>query len=213
MPLKAIVLVSGGIDSTVALWWAKRKGWALVPMTINYHGRPKAERRALRNILKEAGIEGLIRVPMNFLKEAENLIKEGVAGENLASAPEGYIPARNMIFYSIAAYYAEMIDADVIVGGHNAGDPEEFPDSGKGFFSSMKRVFDIGLLNSRKRRIRIVLPLAGKTKAGVLGLGLSLNAPLSSTWSCNTDGARPCGKCGSCLERSEAYAELQLEEL
>ncbi len=209
--IRAIILISGGVDSTVALWWAKKKGWEIIPLTMSYHQRPKAEKRALRTILRKARVSGLIDVPLGFLKETQDLVKEGLGRKDLTDAPDSYIPARNMIFYAIAAYYAEAIGADVIVGGHNAGDPVEFPDSGKGFFESMERLYGRGLWSRRGKRVRIVLPLAGKDKVGVIRLGLQMGVPLSVTWSCHRDGAKPCGRCGSCEERDEAFSESGME--
>lgn len=208
---KAIVLISGGIDSTVALWWAMKKDWEIVPLTMSYNERPKAERKALRAILRKTRISGLIEVPLDFIKEAQDLVKDGLGGDEFPDSPEGYIPARNMIFYSIAAYYAESIGADVIIGGHNEGDPDEFPDSSKRFFESMERLYGIGLWSGKGRKVRILLPLAGKDKVGVVRLGLRLGVPLSATWSCSSDGAKPCGRCGSCIERDEAFAELGID--
>ena len=210
--MKVIVLVSGGIDSTVALWWARSMDWSIVPMTMDYQGRPNAERLALKRILRVAGIRELIKVHLAFLKEAEDLIREGAAGKNLETAPGGYIPARNMIFYSIAAHYAEAIGADAVIGGHNAGDPEDFPDSSKRFFAIMERLYETGLLNRGKRNVRIILPLAGMDKVAVLRAGHRLGAPLSLAWSCNRDGRKPCGRCGSCRERIDSYKELGIKD-
>ena len=208
--MRAVVLVSGGIDSTVALWWARRRGWEVIPLTFNYHERPKAERRALRAILRRASVSHLIEVPMDFLKEAKGLVKEGISRMTMNDAPEGYIPARNMIFYSIAAYYAEAVGAEIIVGGHNVSDPEEFPDSSRRFFRSMERLYGIGLWSYHRRRIEIALPLAGKSKTQVIRLGLQLGAPLLLTWSCHEDRTEPCGRCGSCKERDESFADVGL---
>jgi len=210
--IKAIVLVSGGIDSTVALYWAVKKGWEIVPLTIDYHARPEAEKNAVSAILKTAGVRAPIKIPMDFLKEIEDLGEEGVLRQALAGAPAAYVPARNMIFYSIAAHYAEVLGAEVIVGGHNNGDPQEFPDSSPRFFEGIGRVMTMGLWSGKNTPLRIELPLKKKTKAQVIRLGIELGAPLQLTWSCHYDFEIPCGKCPSCLERAEAFNALGLED-
>lgn len=209
---KAIILVSGGIDSTVALYWAIKRGWEVVPLTFNYHARPEAEKASVRDLLRKAAVRGLIQIDMDFLKDVEDLKEDARLGPTLVGAPEAYIPARNMIFYSVAAYHAETLGADVIVGGHNGGDPEEFPDSSPSFFAGMDRAMKMGLWSSKNGRVRIEIPFKNKTKTQVLRLGLKLGVPLGLTWSCHYDGMTPCGKCSSCIERAEAFAALGVRD-
>jgi 7-cyano-7-deazaguanine synthase len=206
---KAIVLISGGIDSTVALWWVMRKGWEPIPLTVDYFARAKAEKTATRRILKKARIDRLIEVPLDSVKEVSDLAKEGRLPGRIKHAPEGYIPARNMIFYSIAAYYAEVFGAEYIVGGHNKGDPEEFPDSSPSFFRLMNGLLRMGLWSYRQKAVKVLTPLKDKTKQEVVRLGLRLGAPLDLTWSCRFDAKRPCGKCSSCIERNQALSPVR----
>lgn len=210
--IKAIVLVSGGIDSTVALYWAVKQGWEIAPLTIDYHARPEAEKNAVSAILKAAGVRAPIKIPMDFLKEIEDLGEEGVLRPALAGAPAAYIPARNMIFYSIAAHYAEVLGAEAIVGGHNSEDPQEFPDSSPRFFEGIDRVITMGLWSGKNTPLRIELPLKRKTKAQVIELGMGLGAAIELTWSCHYDLDVPCGACSSCVERAEAFDALGLED-
>ena len=100
--MRALVLLSGGVDSAVCLWWARRQRWDLLPLTVDYHERPAAELRAIRDLLAAAGVRDLVRVPMPFLKEVSDLRKEGLQNGLLRGAPDSYIPARNMIFYALA---------------------------------------------------------------------------------------------------------------
>jgi len=143
---------------------------------------------------------------LRAVKEVYDLAREGRVPRTLKDAPEGYIPARNMIFYSIAAYYAEVFGAEFIVGGHNRGDPEEFPDSNPSFFRQMNISLRMGLWSYRQKAVKILTPLRDKTKQDVVRLGLRLGAPLRLTWSCRFDGKEPCGKCSSCIERDQALA-------
>jgi 7-cyano-7-deazaguanine synthase len=208
---KAVVLISGGIDSTVALWWAMSRGWQPIPLTFDYYARPEAEKAATRSILRKAGIRRFIEVPLRFVREVEDLGGDVSGRGRLRGAPDGYIPARNMIFYSVAAYYAEVRDAEFIVGGHNLADPEEFPDSARDFFKQLNALLKIGLWSYKRGPAKILTPLKDKSKRDVVRLGLRLGAPLDLTWSCHRDGRKPCGRCSSCVERNLAFSSAGLD--
>ncbi len=208
---KVIVLVSGGIDSTVALWWAMSQGWVAIPLTFDYFARPRAEKIATGRVLRKAGIRHLVEVPLEFMKESEDIAKHRDFPSRLRGFPEGYVPARNMIFYSIAAYYSEVLDARFVVGGHNETDTQEFPDSSPGFFRELNRLLVKGLWSYERGPVKILTPLHHKTKNRVVRLGLKLGAPIDLTWSCHHDGKQPCGKCSSCVERYEAFRTVGLQ--
>jgi 7-cyano-7-deazaguanine synthase len=206
--VKALVLLSGGIDSAVCLWWARRQGWDAVALTVDYHERPKAETRAVRDLLAGARVKDLITVPLPFLMEIDDLKKDGLVNPLLEAAPGPYIPARNMIFYALAGYYAETLGTPLIVGGHNGIDPETFPDSSPDFFTHVNSLYRLGLWSYPRSPVSIKLPLAGKPKDEVLSMGLKLGVPFEVTWSCYWDGEKHCGRCGSCLERKDAFRRL-----
>ena len=209
---RALVLLSGGIDSAVCLWWSRRQRWNILPLTIDYHERPAAEVRAVRSLLAAAGIRNLVEVPLPFLKEVSDLKDDGLPDRLRHGAPDAYIPARNMIFYALAGYYAETLDAPLIIGGHNGIDPETFPDSSPDFFTHVNSLYRLGLWSYAKNPVSIKLPLAGKPKEEVVSLGLKLGVPFERTWSCYFDGATHCGRCPSCLERREAFRRLGIPD-
>lgn len=210
--LKALVLLSGGLDSAVCLWWSRQQGWDLLPLTVDYHLRPAAEVRAVRRLLGAAELRELLQVPLPFLKEVTDLRKEGLQNPLLGEAPDAYIPARNMIFYALAGYYAETLGTNLIVGGHNGIDPETFPDSSPEFFTHVNSLYRLGLWSYGKSRVSIKLPLAGKPKEEVVNMGLRLGVPFDLTWSCYFDGDTHCGRCPSCVERREAFAGLGVRD-
>ena len=206
--MKALVLLSGGIDSAVCLWWAHRQGWDLLPLTVDYHERPAAELRAIQELMAALSVRDLVRVPLPFLKDVSDLKKEGLRNPLLAGAPEAYVPARNMVFYALAGYYAETLGTGCIVGGHNGIDPETFPDSSPDFFAHVNSLYRLGLWSYPQNRVAIKLPLAGKPKEEVVSLGREFGVPFERTWSCYFDGATHCGRCPSCVERREAFRRL-----
>ncbi len=199
---RAIVLLSGGVDSAAALAWTKQNYKDVVAITFHYHLRPFRERLAAYRLL-QIFPASLIEVPAEFLLEATDTqsFKEMV--------PEGYVPNRNMIFYSIAAYYAEIRSCDAIIGGHINVDSESFPDASPKFFEDLSQLINRALL---VHKIRIELPFAKMTKAEVMQKAMEWKVPFQYTWSCYWDDSKPCGKCVSCIERAEAFQKLNIRD-
>lgn len=198
----------------MTLWWARRNGWDVRPLTFHYFNRPKAEVRAIGALLPAAEIQGVREVDLPFLMEIDDMRKQGVAFDNreLTRSPEGYIPARNLIFYALAAHYAELDRARWVIGGHNGTDPEQFPDSSPKFFNFVNSLYRLGIWSYGTSPMHVLLPLSGKTKVEVVRLGLELEVPFADTWSCFWDGDVHCGTCVSCRERRDAFAALGVED-
>jgi 7-cyano-7-deazaguanine synthase len=207
----AVVLLSGGLDSAVALYWARGQGFRLHALEIEYHRRPPRERACSEALARATDAERLV-VHLPFLREAEDQPADRRPAA-LSGAPRGYLPARNLVFYSIAAHCAESLGASIIVGGHNRPDGERFPDARRGFFDALERLFADGLWSARERPLRVALPLAAMDKTAALRLGLDLGVPFAQTWSCYEDDAeRPCGRCPSCVERARAFEAVGLSD-
>ncbi len=208
----AIVLLSGGIDSAVALYWAHQKAYDIVALSFNYHLRPKNENKAAQKLAENLQIE-LIEVPLPFIKESIDLRIEGFPVPSAVNAPEGFIPSRNLVFYSIAGYYAQVFGCDNIIGGHIAIDPEKFPDASPNFFEVLEKLINKGRHTKEKDAIKLLFPLLKMTKMDVISLAKKLEVPLEWTWSCYSDGEQPCGKCNSCRKRLEALSKLNYSDL
>lgn len=192
--VRALVLLSGGLDSAVALWWARREGHDVAALAFSYPGRPKAEARAARDLAARAGVR-LDEVPLPFVVEPD--------GGRFSGAPRGYIPGRNALFYAAAAHRAEVGGFDLIVGGHNADDARRFPDASPAYFARLGVLLGEGLWLPRGALApRLVMPLSTLPKREVVALGRELGVPLALSWSCYEDGEAPCGTCPSCTERS-----------
>jgi 7-cyano-7-deazaguanine synthase len=200
---RALVLLSGGIDSAAALAWSKQNYSDVIAITFQYYLRPFRERLSVFRLL-ESFRAPLIEVPAEFLRETVDLPQP-----LNPDVPEGYIPNRNMIFYSIACYYAETKECNTIVGGHIGIDSESFPDASRDFFQRFSDLANHALLT---RKIKIELPFAKNTKAEVIKNAIEWGVPLESTWSCYWDSKQPCGKCVSCVERAEAFASVGIQD-
>ncbi|MDQ1278843.1 MAG: 7-cyano-7-deazaguanine synthase [Thermoproteota archaeon] len=213
MPI-AIVLLSGGIDSTTALYWAMKQEFTILSITCKYPSRPAKELEAVRNIKQCAGVN-CIEVELPFLRTAAEIMKENPSLLGNAKIPEGFIPARNTIFYSVATYFAEIYNASFIVAGHIETDSIGFPDATPRFFQLMEQLINETKLkrdNDSLNGIQLVMPFLHRTKQDVLKIGSTLGVPYELTWSCYYDGNEPCQRCVQCSERTDAFAKAGLKD-
>jgi 7-cyano-7-deazaguanine synthase len=205
--VRSLVLVSGGLDSTVALWWSRAQDHEVVPLTFHYPGRPRGEVRATEEVVRAAGVGPLVEADIPFLREVGDLDAR-VRPLAFAGAPAGYIPARNALFYAAASHHAQILACDLVVGGHNADDARLFPDASARFFEDLDRLLRRGLWSGPGAPApRLEMPLLRLPKDEVAALGARLGAPLHRTWSCYEDGEGPCGACPACLRRGAAPAQ------
>lgn len=208
---KAIILLSGGVDSAVALYWAIKQQYEVTALSINFYMRSPREQEAVHEFVRHTKVK-LLEVEIPFLKEASNLEEEHVKLPYTNQYPEGYVPTRNLLFYAIAAYYAEILGINTIIGGHLQSDPEKFPDSAPQFFQSLGRIINTTKLPIDKTKVEFVMPLANQTKAEVIRLGQRLHVPLEFAWSCYWEDPIPCGVCNACKERAEAFKEAKMDD-
>jgi 7-cyano-7-deazaguanine synthase len=209
---KAVVLLSGGLDSATTLYYAISKRYAVRALIFDYGQRHRREIRAAITVARAA------RVPFKVVKislpwkgsallDASIRVPEKLSGKK-GSIPVTYVPARNIIFLSFAASFAEAVGAGAIFIGANAVDYSGYPDCRPEFFRAFQRSLDKGLKAAvQKRKIRIKTPLLRLTKAGIVRLGQRLKVPYAKTWSCYKGGRRPCGVCDSCRLRAKGFRE------
>ncbi|MFA5112756.1 MAG: 7-cyano-7-deazaguanine synthase QueC [Candidatus Margulisiibacteriota bacterium] len=201
---KAVVLLSGGLDSTTTLYYAKSKGYQCFALIFDYGQRHRRELRSAMAVAKCAGVKHQvlqIKLPWkgsSLLDKKKNI----PANRKLKGIPSTYVPARNTIFLSFALSYAEAIGAKAIFIGANAVDFSGYPDCRPAFYRAFRKVAEQG---TKAKKIKIVTPLLKLTKKQIVTLGRKLKAPLDLTWSCYQGGAKPCGVCDSCRLRARGF--------
>ncbi len=200
---RAILMLSGGIDSATSLYWAINEGYEIIALSLNYKWRPEKEKEAAKKLAEMMKIK-LIELSIPYVMGATDLRLEGYPIPSATNAPEGYIPLKNLMFYSTAAYFAEMYGATTIIGGHIQEDFQKFPDSRPSFFKNLEEVIANSKHDKDFHKISFFFPFSKKTKREIINLAHKLHVPISITWSCYGDFQEPCGKCNSCLKRQEA---------
>ena len=214
---KAIVLLSGGLDSATTLYYAVSKGYAVHALIFDYGQRHRREIKAAKAVARAAGVPfEVVKIGLPWkgsaLLDISIRVPEKLSSQP-GSIPVTYVPARNIIFLSFAASFAEAVGASAIFIGANAVDYSGYPDCRPGFFRAFQRALDQGLKTAvQKRPIRIETPLVRLTKAGIVRLGQRLGVPYGKTWSCYKGDLRPCGVCDSCRLRARGFKEAGVRD-
>jgi 7-cyano-7-deazaguanine synthase len=220
MRKKAVVLLSGGLDSTTALYWAKTKGYAPVALGVRYGQRHVRELKAARAVARKAGAPfHEVSFTLPWL-EGSSLTNKKLKLPDIALAkigtgpiPSTYVPGRNTIFLSLAASLADAIGAEAIVIGANALDYSGYPDCRPPFLDAFSKVARLGTKRgSEGKALKVLAPLLRLDKKGIVRLAEKVGAPLSLTWSCYAGSARPCGRCDSCRLRAKGFREAGAED-
>jgi len=213
-PKKAIVLFSGGLDSTTCLYWARAQGYECEALTVSYGQRHKREIAFAKAITRYLGIKHhLIDLKLPWLA-ASSLVDSqqplpDIAVDQISHAgvPSTYVPGRNLMFLSIAGSLLDAVGADAIIAGPNAIDFSGYPDCTPGFFKAAGEALNRGTTRGVREGIEVLAPLMDMNKADIVRLAVELKVPLKYTWSCYAGGEKPCGKCDSCKLRAKGFKE------
>lgn len=203
----ALVVCSGGVDSVTALYWAKTRYSRVAAITFSYgSNHNQRERACLRHICKETVTPlTVVTLPLgrhlksSLLSGADKIPEGHYAADNMKST---VVPFRNGIMLSFAAGFAESNGFDCIVLGNHGGDHAIYPDCRPEFIDGIAAAIKAGTWN----RVKVLSPFCNKTKADIVRLGVRLGVPYEHTYSCYKGGRKHCGKCGTCVERKEAFA-------
>lgn len=224
--MKAVILLSGGLDSSTVLYQAKASGCECYALSFDYQQRHRQELEAAIAIARTADILDHQLITFNLrlwggsaLTDAQiDLPENRSLAEMTDQIPVTYVPARNTIFLSFALSYAEAIAAEQVYIGVNSLDYSGYPDCRPDYIQAMQEVFRLGTKQGREGQlIKVETPLINLKKTEIIQLGNQLGVPWDKTWSCYSDGGGTvppiaCGACDSCSLRLAAFAELGLKD-
>jgi 7-cyano-7-deazaguanine synthase len=226
--IKAVALLSGGLDSAVAMAVALRDGREVYPVSFHYGQKHEKELESAHKIVDwykrfKPGVNRqlhslqVVRISNMMLDSALTDTKIMPLGRSSADMSEGipvtYVPARNSIFLAIASGIAESVDADEIYVGFNCLDYSGYPDCRPEFVGIMQTALGMGTKRGVEGNpIRIQVPIILNTKEEIVRKGLEMSVPMEFTWSCYCGLARPCGACDSCQIRDKAFKAVGIPD-
>jgi len=213
---RAVVLASGGLDSTVAAAVARRDGFELYLLTVAYRQRHAVEVERAGQVAAALGAKQHLVLNVDLRALGGSALtgelavpKNRTETERGRGIPVTYVPGRNLIFLSLAAAHAEVLGAPVIYFGANVLDYSGYPDCRPEFIRAFEAAVQAGTkAGVEGKRIEVRTPLMKLTKAQIVQLGVTLNVPFHLTHSCyDPIGTVACGRCDSCLIRKQGFAQ------
>ncbi len=215
---KTVVLFSGGIDSTTALYWALSRADRVFPLTFDYGQRHKIEIRLARRLTTKLGLRHIFlkvdlgQIGGSALTDRKIPVPRGRLTEPVPKrTPATYVPFRNGVFLALAAAWAEARGVEELVCGFNVIDSPNYPDTRKAFVRAMEKAINAGTRAAfGAKPIKIIAPFVNLRKSEIIKLGISLGADYSYSVSCYAGQEVPCGRCSSCLLRAKAWDEAGL---
>jgi 7-cyano-7-deazaguanine synthase len=222
-PKRAVVLLSGGLDSATALAIAKSQGYELYALSFSYGQRHIYELDAASRVAASIGVEKHRTAVIDLrifggsaLTDDIDVPKGRTAGEMSQGIPITYVPARNTIFLSLALAWAEVLGSSDIFIGVNVLDYSGYPDCRPEFIESFEKMANLATKAGVEGRqlLKIHAPLIALTKAEIIGKGIELGVDYGLTSSCYDPAwsGEPCGQCDSCLLRRKGFTENGIED-
>jgi 7-cyano-7-deazaguanine synthase len=208
--MKAVLLISGGMDSLVATALADDEGFELAAMHVNYGQRTwRKELMSFRQICDHYDIGERLEADAGFLGRiggsslTDSAIPVSAADFHGSAIPTSYVPFRNACFLSMAVSWSEVIGANRIFIGAVEEDSSGYPDCRRVFYDAFNRVIELG--TKPETTVKILTPLIEMSKADIVRRGMELDAPFSCSWSCYKSEGTACGVCDSCARRLRAF--------
>jgi len=215
---KAIVLVSGGLDSATCLAIAQAEGYACYALSFDYGQRSVSELAAAARLAEAAGVVAHKTLPIDMGAIGGSALTDrsiAVPEQETQGIPVTYVPARNTVFLSYALAWAEVVSAEAIFIGVNALDYSGYPDCRPEYINAFQSLIDLATkAGVEGKSMALRTPLIDLTKAEIIDVGLRLGVDYAATVSCyqaDEDG-RACGRCDSCRLRIKGFVDAQSED-
>jgi len=216
--MKATLIVSGGMDSVTLAYYYANRGYDLHLVGFDYGQRHVKELESLFAVAKQ------LKASVEVIDLSQ--LKSSIANSSLTSdaidVPDGHyaeetmrvtvVPNRNAIMLSIATGIAVANGSDLVATGVHAGDHFIYPDCRPEFIDAISLAFELGTEGHSKAGFHLEAPFVGILKSEIAQIGQSLNVPYHLTWSCYKGGEKHCGRCGTCVERVEAFIEAGVDD-
>ena len=215
----AVILLSGGLDSSTVLYYALKQGYKCSCLMFDYGQRHKKELNSAVRIAKSTGCKyQVVKIGLPWSASSLTDAKQKIPNNKklpdnsgktpaIGSLPSTYVPGRNTVFLSFALSYAETLGAGTIFIGANAVDYSGYPDCRPDYYIAWNR-----LLKALGAKITVQAPLIRLDKAEIVRLGTKLGVPFDMTWSCYQGGRTPCGVCDSCRFRAKGFKEADVSD-
>jgi len=221
--MRAVCLLSGGLDSSTCLALARRDGFSCYALSFDYGQRHRVELEAAARVAKSLDAAQHLVVPVDLRVFGASALTCDIAvpkgrepDEMSGEIPVTYVPARNTIFLSLALAWAEVLESSDIFIGVNALDYSGYPDCRPEFIEAYERLANLATKSGveGRTRIKIHTPLIRLSKAEIVKLGRELDLDFRLTHSCYDPGpaGRPCGQCDSCVLRRKGFEEAGIED-
>jgi 7-cyano-7-deazaguanine synthase len=218
--MSGLVILSGGLDSTVCMALAARDAGEVIALTFDYGQRHRVELDRAALVAAHYGAEHLV-VALDASKWGGSALTDStiavpdaastdaaIPGAAADAIPVTYVPARNLVFLAVAMGVSEARGADVVYLGVNALDYSGYPDCRPEFVRSFEATAALALKRGVEGNpVEVRTPLIALTKADIVRMGVALGAPLHLTWSCYRGDDVPCGRCDACALRAKGFAE------
>jgi len=212
--MRTVLIHSGGMDSTTLLYHLLNEGHEVLALSVDYGQRHAVEISHARATAREKGV----RHEVADIAEVGRLLKGSSLTSRDIAVPEGHyteesmkatvVPNRNMILLSIAAGWALAEGCETVSYAAHSGDHAIYPDCREAFAQALDKTIQLADWNP----VSLYRPFIGKTKADLARLGRDLGVPFAKTWSCYQGGEIHCGRCGTCVERREAFSLAGMED-